>query len=71
MATQTVDRMEENTGDTEFRVVKSRKRKLKTEKETTESSMETSAPPKKPHFPPISGDKLTVRFTTVLLTFLS
>uniref|UniRef100_A0A8W8IB79 KH domain-containing protein n=1 Tax=Magallana gigas TaxID=29159 RepID=A0A8W8IB79_MAGGI len=59
MATQTVDGMEQNAGDTEFKVVKSRKRKLKPETDVTESSMDTAAPPKKPHFPPISGDKLT------------
>ncbi|XP_062614509.1 RNA-binding protein PNO1-like [Saccostrea cucullata] len=59
MATQTEDRKEENVSETEFRVVRSRKRKLKPEAETTESAMDTSAPPKKPHFPPISGYKLT------------
>lgn len=52
MATQTVDGMEQNAGDTEFKVVKSRKRKLKPETDVTESSMDTAAPPKKPHFPP-------------------
>lgn len=70
MATQTVDGMEQNAGDTEFKVVKSRKRKLKPETDVTESSMDTAAPPKKPHFPPISGDKLTVRLFHHFLSFL-
>lgn len=69
MATQTVDGMEQNAGDTEFKVVKSRKRKLKPETDVTESSMDTAAPPKKPHFPPISGDKLTVRLFHYFLSF--
>lgn len=67
MATQTVDGMGQNAGDTEFKVVKSRKRKLKPETDVTESSMDTAAPPKKPHFPPISGDKLTVRLFHYLI----
>lgn len=70
MATQTVDGMEQNAGDTEFKVVKSRKRKLKPETDVTESSMDTTAPPKKPHFPPISGDKLTVRIFHYFLSIL-
>ncbi|XP_048734430.1 RNA-binding protein PNO1-like [Ostrea edulis] len=59
MATQAVDGMNQNASEKEFTVVRSRKRKLKPETETSESGMDTSAPPKKPHFPPISGDKLT------------
>jgi hypothetical protein len=60
MATQSLERMNQNASEEEFTVVRSRKRKLKPETETSESGMDTSAPPKKPHFPPISGDKLTV-----------